>query len=57
MNIDKNQKMRCPKCKLHALKERQDKIICSACGYALSAGEAAKFRLFKLLENEGGGKK
>jgi hypothetical protein len=39
---------------MHSLKESGDKIICATCGHALSAGEAAKFRLFKLLKDEEG---
>ena len=49
---DDDQKMKCPKCGLYSLREGDDKIMCKACGYALTAGQAAKFRLFKLLERE-----
>lgn len=45
--------MKCPKCGRFELRESEDGTRCRVCGYALSPGEADKFRLYKLLKDEG----
>ncbi|MCL4435383.1 MAG: hypothetical protein M1503_05875 [Thaumarchaeota archaeon] len=45
--------MRCPKCRRHTLKESDDgTVFCGFCGNRLSPGQAANFRLYKLLQDE-----
>lgn len=44
--------MKCPKCHRFDLKESAEGVKCRVCGHILSAGEADKFRLFKLLKEE-----
>jgi len=44
--------MKCPKCHRFELRETPQGVTCRTCGYALSPGEADKFRLFKLLRDE-----
>ncbi len=44
--------MKCPKCGRLELRQTPEGIICRICGYALSPGEADKFRLFQLLRDE-----
>ncbi|MBI3841329.1 MAG: hypothetical protein HY297_05205 [Thaumarchaeota archaeon] len=44
--------MRCPNCKRFELRESGEGVSCRICGYALSPGEADKFRLFRLLKDE-----
>ncbi|HZW84537.1 MAG TPA: hypothetical protein VFE91_01365 [Nitrososphaerales archaeon] len=50
---DQREDMKCPKCGRFDLRESDDGIRCRVCGYALSPGEADKFRLYKLLKDEG----
>jgi ribosomal protein L37AE/L43A len=49
--------MKCPKCGRFELREADQGVVCRVCGRALSAGEAARFRLFKLLREEEKGTK
>jgi ribosomal protein S27AE len=51
-NEKTDREMKCPKCGLYSLRDFQERIACSSCGYQLSPGEATKFRLFRLLEKE-----
>ncbi len=44
--------MKCPKCGRFNLHETGDGVTCRVCGYALSAGEVDKFRLFRMLREE-----
>ena len=44
--------MKCPKCGRFELRDNDGEVQCRICGYALSPGEGAKFRLFKLLREE-----
>ncbi len=48
----KTEEMRCPKCGRLDLRETGNGVTCRVCGYALSPGEADKFRLFRLLREE-----
>ena len=45
--------MRCPKCGRLDLRETPQGVTCRVCGYTLSPGEGDKFRLYKLLKEEG----
>ncbi len=55
----KNQEdqMKCPKCGRFDLRDNDGEVQCKVCGYALSPGEGAKFRLFRLLREESKGKR
>ena len=44
--------MKCPRCGRLELREAAEGVRCRVCGYALSPGEADKFRLFRLLRDE-----
>ncbi|QQG48137.1 MAG: hypothetical protein HY247_05110 [archaeon] len=44
--------MGCPKCHRFELREHPEGVRCRFCGYALTPGEADKFRLFRLLKEE-----
>lgn len=50
-------KMKCPKCGRFDLRETGQGVSCRVCGYTLTPGENDKFRLYKLLKEEGGGTK
>jgi len=41
--------MRCPGCKRNSLKRKETVVSCSFCGYTLTAGEEARYRLYELL--------
>ena len=47
--------MKCPKCGRLELRESGQGIACRVCGYALSPGESDRFRLYRLLKEEGKG--
>lgn len=47
--------MKCPKCGWFSLRETEGGVDCKTCGYKLSAGEADKYRLFRLLRDESKG--
>ncbi len=49
----KDEEMKCPKCKRFGLRETPEGATCKICGYQLTPGEATKFRLFRLLRDEG----
>ena len=51
-SMDRDDRMKCPKCGKFELWEVGEGITCKVCGYTLSPGEASKFRLFKLLREE-----
>ncbi len=53
MSRDNNSEMKCPKCGKYTLKRGPEKILCKFCGYALSPGEEARFRLYELLKEPG----
>ena len=42
--------MHCPGCKRSSLKRREFGVTCTFCGYTLTAGEEARFRLYELLK-------
>lgn len=44
--------MKCPRCGRASLDEFQAGVRCKTCGYILSAGEADRFRLYRLLGEE-----
>ena len=46
--------MKCPGCKRFSLKRRDGGVSCGFCGYALTAGEEARFRLYELLKADAG---
>ena len=46
------QEMKCPKCGWFRLRSSETGAKCQTCGYELSPGEAAKYRLFQLLKTE-----
>jgi ribosomal protein L37AE/L43A len=49
----RDEEMKCPSCHRFGLRETSHGADCKVCGYQLSPGEAAKFRLFKLVREEG----
>ncbi|MGA2663503.1 MAG: hypothetical protein ABSF83_00960 [Nitrososphaerales archaeon] len=46
----KESQMRCPGCKRFSLKRGATAVSCGTCGYTLSPGEEARFRLYELLK-------
>ncbi|MDA4117148.1 MAG: hypothetical protein OK455_02270 [Thaumarchaeota archaeon] len=42
--------MKCPKCGKNSLKRKDTGVTCNFCGYILSPGEEARFRLYELLK-------
>ena len=46
----KDSQMRCPGCRRYSLKRKDERITCSTCGYTLTPGEEARFRLYELLK-------
>ena len=44
--------MKCPKCGWFSLAPSDAGAKCKTCGYELSPGEAAKYRLYQLLKKE-----
>ena len=44
--------MKCPKCGRFDLRDSEGQVECKTCGYTLSPGEGAKYRLFQLLREE-----
>ena len=47
---DKESEMRCPGCKKYSLKRKEDGVSCSYCGYRLTPGEEARYRLYEMLK-------
>ncbi len=45
-------RMKCPKCGRFDLRDSEGQVECKTCGYMLSPGEGAKYRLFQLLREE-----
>ena len=43
--------MKCPKCGRASLKRKPTGVACGFCGYILSPGEEARFRLYELLKS------
>ena len=41
--------MRCPGCKRNTLKRGDTAVSCTFCGYTLTPGEEARYRLYELL--------
>jgi hypothetical protein len=55
LTYDKNARetgseMRCPGCKKNSLKRNEAVVTCGFCGYSLSPGEEARYRLYELLK-------
>jgi ribosomal protein L37E len=46
------QEMKCPKCGWFSLGSSDAGVKCRTCGYELSPGEAAKYRLYQMLKKE-----
>jgi len=46
----RDSEMRCPGCKRNSLRRREQGVSCATCGYTLTAGEEARFRLYELLK-------
>ena len=46
----KDSEMRCPGCKRFSLRRREQGVSCSTCGYTLTPGEEARYRLYELLK-------
>ena len=44
--------MKCPKCGRLDLRETPQGVTCRVCGYALSAGENDRYRLYRMLKEE-----
>jgi ribosomal protein L37AE/L43A len=49
-NTNKESEMRCPGCKRFSLSRKSEGVSCSFCGYRLSPGEEARYRLYELLK-------
>ncbi|MDG6926389.1 MAG: hypothetical protein JRN09_07520 [Nitrososphaerota archaeon] len=49
-NPNKESEMRCPGCKRYSLRRKEEGVSCSFCGYRLTAGEEARYRLYELLK-------
>ncbi len=47
---EKDSEMRCPGCKRNSLKRKETGVSCGFCGYSLSPGEEARYRLYELLK-------
>ncbi len=47
---EKGSEMRCPGCKKNSLKRRETAVSCGFCGYTLSPGEEARYRLYEMLK-------
>ena len=47
---EESRDMKCPKCGKTSLKRKQSGVTCGFCGYTLSPGEEARFRLYELLK-------
>jgi len=45
--------MKCPKCGRFELRETPQGVTCRVCGYALTPGENDKYRLYKMLKEDG----
>ena len=53
MSLDhrnKESEMRCPGCKRFSLRRKEEGVACSFCGYRLTPGEEARYRLYELLK-------
>ncbi|HXW36473.1 MAG TPA: hypothetical protein VEJ36_01020 [Nitrososphaerales archaeon] len=51
----RDDEMKCPKCGRFDLHTTSSGVGCKTCGYELTPGEVDKYRLFKLLKEEGKG--
>ena len=47
---DTGSEMKCPGCKKNSLKRKVTGVSCGFCGYTLSPGEEARYRLYELLK-------
>ena len=47
---EKGSEMKCPGCKRNSLKRRDTGVSCGFCGYSLTPGEEARYRLYELLK-------
>lgn len=45
--------MKCPKCGRFELRDTPQGVTCRVCGYALTPGENDKYRLYKMLKEDG----
>ena len=48
-DTERVKEMKCPKCGKFSLKRSEKGVICGFCGYQLSPGEEARYRLYELL--------
>ena len=46
----KDSEMRCPSCRRFSLKRKEVGVSCTTCGYSLTPGEEARFRLYEMLK-------
>ncbi len=46
----KDSEMHCPGCKRYGLKRRDQSVSCVTCGYTLTPGEEARYRLYEMLK-------
>ena len=46
----KDSEMKCPGCRRFSLRRRDQTVSCATCGYTLTPGEEARFRLYELLK-------
>ncbi|HXY56177.1 MAG TPA: hypothetical protein VEH01_01055 [Nitrososphaerales archaeon] len=53
----RSDEMKCPKCGRLELRETPQGVVCRVCGHVLSPGENDKYRLYRLLKEEGKGAK
>jgi ribosomal protein L37AE/L43A len=49
-STNKESEMRCPGCKKYTLRRKEQGVSCTYCGYTLSPGEEARYRLYELLK-------
>lgn len=49
-NPNKESEMRCPGCKRFSLGRKGEGVTCSFCGYTLTPGEEARYRLYEMLK-------
>ena len=47
---ERESEMKCPGCKRNSLKRKETGVSCGFCGYSLTPGEEARYRLYELLK-------
>ena len=47
---ERDSEMRCPGCKRNSLRRKEAGVVCGFCGYTLTAGEEARYRLYEMLK-------